>query len=188
MAKIIHQIHFKHTDGSLKKIPGVRNVADLAPKLVQEVETKFDGNGPVERPIMRVDKNHIVKLTLLNEEVDLKLTEREKKQSVEVQNLILARRAAEADAIIQANDALRDRLRSYEQRGGIEVINWDVAVNADSPEAQEGLVAELSPIAIADMESRGIPIPDRFKRQVPVAPPNVEPTITVKQSVKKPKE
>jgi hypothetical protein len=160
MGKKVHQIWFKHKTGSIKRIPGVVNYEQLAPKLTQVV-TSVNG---VRKPMLQADMNHIVKLTLLDEEADVKLTEKEQKLPKAVQERILARRAEEVDKIIRANEMIRAGVRHYEVRGDVEVIDYDKEVDVASLDSREAIVAELSPIAIADFESRGIEIPERMKR------------------------
>jgi hypothetical protein len=187
MGKTCKQIWFKHTNGALKRIPGIVNNLDLGPKMVQETETVHDWKGTRKRTVLRWDKDHIVKLTLLNEELEAKLTAKDKTYSEDVQNKIQARRAEQADAVIQANEALRDVIRNYERSGGIQVVEWDKVVDVDSLDAREAVISELSPIAIADFENRGIEIPAHLKRQAPTAKADTG-GVVIKDSIKKTKE
>lgn len=180
MAKV-HAIKFKHIHGSLKMIPGVLNKEDLKPRMIQEVIK----HGGKERPVFKLDETFEPKIILQDEEIDVKLTEKEKKLPEKVQELILARRAEEVDFRIRANEMLKAAVKSFEDRGAIKVLDWDYIIDSESPEAKGSVIRELSPIAMADMEDRGIPIPEHMKKTSMAAVSTDKSDVQVKQGLSK---
>jgi hypothetical protein len=158
---VVHQLWFVHKNGAKKQIPGVLDTAQLAPRIYQDTQTMADGR---TRYVMKTDMDHIVKLNLLNEDVEVKLTPREEAFPDGVKERILADRSKDVYAMIQANESLRNTLRYYEANNEVEVLEWDKVVDLKSQEAREGIITELSEIAMADMEARGIEIPAKFKK------------------------
>lgn len=178
-----HYVVFKHLTGSLKMIPGVHNREDLCPRLIQDV-ARVNGK---ERPYFKLDESFTPKILLQDEELDVKLTEKEKKHPQSVQNKILERRTEEADFRIRANDALRDSLRYFEAQGEIKVLDWDYVADDESAEVKGSVINELSPIALADFEDRGIPVPEHLKRAAATMPATVteKSGVQVKQALSK---
>jgi hypothetical protein len=181
MSHIIKQVWFKHINGALKNIPGIANKSELSPRLEQVVDVV----GGIERPIMRLDTTYIAKITLLDENVEVRLTPKEEKLPKGVQERILARRAEEADLRIRANEAIKQSIKSYEDRGGIKVLDWDKSVDADSPENKGSVIHELSEIALADFADRGIEVPEHLKRSSVTGAVSEKSGIAIKQSLSK---
>lgn len=178
-----HFVLFKHLTGSLKMIPGIHNREDLCPRLIQDV-ARVNGK---ERPYFKLDESFTPKILLQDEEIEIKLTEKEQKLPQSVQNKILERRTEEADFRIRANDALRDSLRFFEAQGEIKVLDWDYVADDESPEIKGSVINELSPIALADFEDRGIPVPEHLKRATAMAPASVteKSGVQIKQALSK---
>lgn len=176
-----HFITFKHLQGSKKNIPGVANKEDLQPRLIQEIQMI----GGKERPILKLDESFVPKIALLDEEVDIRLTEKEEKLPKRVQEKILERRTEEADLRIRANEMLKEYLRSYEDRGAIKVLEWDYIVDEESPEVKGSNISQLSEIALADFADRGLEVPAHLKK-ASVAPVATEKSgVIVKQGLSK---
>lgn len=149
------QIWFKHLDGSQKFIPGVRSSDDLAPRMKNDV-LRHNGR---ETPVYRRDNDHVVKITLHDENPDTELSESEKKLPERVQERILDRRSQETDFAIQANNSIRRTLRAYEESGAVKVLEWNKEVDPKSEEAKGSIITQLSEIALADFADRGIDVP-----------------------------
>ncbi len=151
----IKQIWFKHITGSYKFIPGVRNSEDLAPKMVQKTVSL----GGKETYVSVRDDDHIVKITLHDENPSMELSESEKRLNERVQDRILDRRSQETDFAIQANNVIRRALRSFEESGAVKVLDYNKEVDAKSDEAKGAIITSLSEIALADYADRGIEVP-----------------------------
>lgn len=162
-----HFIKFRHITGSLKNIPGVANKEDLQPKMEQVVERI----GNKERPVLKLVKDFVPKIALLDEETDtVRLTESEEKLPQAVKDRILSRRAEEADLRIRANEMLKQSVKYYEDMGAIEVLDWDYVVDENSPEVKGSNINQLSEIALADFADRGLEVPAHLKKaSMPVA-------------------
>lgn len=175
-------IAFKHLNGALKNIPGVTNKQDLCPQLIQEVEMTSAG---LPRPVFRWNKDFIAKVILFDEETDARLTDTEKKYSESVQDALRVRRAEQATLAIEANNAIREAIRSFEVRGGIQVVDWDLEIDMDSPEARGSTFNQLSEIALSDFADRGIQVPDHLKKQLTTGAAAEPSGIVIKQSLPK---
>lgn len=160
-------IKFRHLTGSLKNIPGVANKEDLQPRMEQVVERI----GNKERPLLKLVKDFVPKIALLDEETDMvRLTPAEEKLPEAVRERILADRASEAHLRIRANEMLKQSVKYYEDMGSIEVLDWNYEIDENSPEAKGSNINQLSEIALADFADRGLEVPAHLKKaSMPVA-------------------
>ncbi len=175
-------VKFRHKTGTLKNIPGVANKEDLCPRLIQVVE-RVAGK---ERPVLKLDETFVPKIGLLDEEVEIRLTEKEQKLPKGVRERIMGRRAEEADLRIRANEMLKSSIKFYEDQGEIEVLDWEYVIDDSSPEAKGANITELSDIALADFADRGLVIPDFLKKtSMPAASTDKSGTLTKQVLTKK---
>lgn len=155
-------ITFKHLNGALKFIPGVANKEDLAPRLIQVTEMTIAGQ---ERTVLKKDESFVAKVYLFDEDTEAQLTEGEKKYSQAVKDSLIARRAEATTLAIQANNEIRDRIRELEKSHDIKVLDWNYEVAEGSGEEKGLAFDQLSDIALADFEDRGITVPEGLRKR-----------------------
>jgi hypothetical protein len=160
------QITFKHMTGSRKEIAGIADV-DRAPRLVSREQ--FSSEIGKNIAMFQRDESHVVKVILVNEEYEpLEDTLNELPKAAKER--IEQNRTDEFMARKSANNNIRMALRKLAEDNQIELLGEseitpeEVLKNAKS-------VVNLSAIAIADYEDRGIPVPPDL---VPSKNPEVE--------------
>lgn len=158
-----HQIHFKHLHGTIKNIPGVKH-ADLAPKMT--MGKRFVDQLGKEVPVLVQDPNHVVRISLLDEDPSFDLGPGAEKLPPAIRQRLEEDMADQFLARVRANKEVRAVLQDYVDRGAVEVL-FDGPVTAQEEKKLGAIQVDMSEIAINDHIERGIPIPDHVRRAQP---------------------
>jgi hypothetical protein len=149
------KISFKHITGSMKFIPGIDH-ADMSPRLVQRHVTHPEA-GAKPFPIQELVAGHIVHIVLVNEDYE-PLNEADEKLPDAVKRQVEQDHANEMLLRRRANEEVRNILNHLKRTNQIELLG-ETEMSAEEVLETSYPILQLSAIALADHESRNIPIP-----------------------------
>lgn len=163
MSDLRNEIHFSHISGSIKNIPGVRDHADLSPRM--KLGTRFEPSLNKDIPTFIADPTHVVRVALLEENPNHDV---DKSLPPTIQEALEKEHASEYIDRVRANRRTRQQIYDYANRGEVKVVH-DGPVSEQEAAKQGAIQLDLSEIARADHIERGIPIPEYIQKVNPGA-------------------